>query len=223
MHLTPERTALSPTAINGLKKKGLKAMLQCNAHVKNNDCNKFIRCRIFANANEWIMNLDVGCELKNIDMILTDLVEQKIGNATNSTYEKVEQTYAAVVAVEKFTVSMQGKAEYKAEYILNDISQSFRIQGIPEDPTKTKGENLVPINDEVTEILSQIGATPKVLELKHLAKLSAEWKKPRTLLITVSSEHEARLTLAKSHERREVYYKKNVYILPASSNEDAIK
>ena len=80
-------------------------------------------------------------------------------------YEKVEQTYAAIVTVENFTARIQGKAEHKAKYRINhNISQSVRTQGIPEDTTKTKGGNLVPTNDEVTEILRQIGGTPEVLK-----------------------------------------------------------
>ena len=36
-NMTPESTALSPTAKNELKEIGLKAMLLCNAFVENNE------------------------------------------------------------------------------------------------------------------------------------------------------------------------------------------
>ena len=161
MYLTPECTALSPTATIGLKKKGLNALLLCNACVENNERDNFIRCRTLSNAKEMIENLDVGGKLKNKKMRFTNLIKQKNGKSTMTTYEKVEQTYAAGV-----TARMQGKAEHKVEYRINhNISQSLRTQGIPEDTTKTKGENLVPTNDEVTEILGQIGVTQKVLKL----------------------------------------------------------
>ena len=66
MHMTPECTALLPTAKDGLKETGLNAMLLCNASVENNERDNFIRCRTLANANEIIENLDVGAKLKNM-------------------------------------------------------------------------------------------------------------------------------------------------------------
>ena len=64
--MTPECTALLPTAKDGLKETGLNAMLLCNASVENNERDNFIRCRTLANANEIIENLDVGAKLKNM-------------------------------------------------------------------------------------------------------------------------------------------------------------
>ena len=60
MYKTPECTALSPTAINGLKEIELIAMLLCTASVESNGRDNFIRCRTLANANEIIENLDIG-------------------------------------------------------------------------------------------------------------------------------------------------------------------
>ena len=111
----------------------------------------------------------------------------------------------------------------KKEKGVDNIKQSFRIQGIPEDHNKTKSENLVPTTDEVHEILSEIGVRPEVKELKRLGEFKRERKKPRTLLVTFANEHEARLALAKSIEHREELAKRNIYLLPALSKEDALK
>ena len=42
----------------------------------------------------------LGKKLKTMERRLTDLVDEKIGNATKMTRDKVEKTYAAVAAVE---------------------------------------------------------------------------------------------------------------------------
>ena len=44
--------------------------------------------------------MDIGEKLKKLERRLTDLVDEKIGNATKMTCDKDEKTYAAVVAVE---------------------------------------------------------------------------------------------------------------------------
>ena len=54
-------------------------------------------------------------------------------------------------------------------------------------------------------------------------KFSKERIKSRTLLITLSTEHEARLVLAKSFEKRDELRDEEIYLLPALSKEDARK
>ena len=198
-------------------------MLLCNECVDKNERDKFIRCRTMANMTE-IENLDFSNQLKNMEKRLTELVDKKIETAIKTTCEKVDKTYAAVVSVESTqeTDRKLGKL-IKKEKGVDNIKQSFRIQGIPEDHNKTKAENLVPTTDEVNEILSEIGVRPEVKELKRLGEFKRERKKPRTLLVTVANEHEARLALAKSIEHREELAKRNVYLLPALSKEDALK
>ena len=75
-------------------------MLLCNNCVEQNERDNFIRCRTLAKVAEKIDSLDIGEKLKNMERRLTDLVDEKIGNATKMTCDKVEKTYAAVVAVE---------------------------------------------------------------------------------------------------------------------------
>ena len=43
----------------------------------------------------------------------------------------------------------------------HNINKCIRIQGIPEDPNKTKGENLVATNDEVNDLPYWIGANAR--------------------------------------------------------------
>ena len=79
-------------------------------------------------------------------------MDEKIRNAT---CDKVEKTYAAVVAVE----SNSGKPkEVKTDENSksHNINECIRIQGIPEDPNKTKGENLVSTKDEFNDLLNSI-------------------------------------------------------------------
>ena len=177
-----------------------------------------------ANMTEKIENLDFTNQLKNMEKKLTELVDKEIETAIKTTCEKVDKTYAAAVSVESTqeTDRKIGKL-IKKEKGVNNIKQSFRIQGIPENHNKTKAENLVPTTDEVNEKLSEIGVRPEVKELKRLGEFKRDRKKRRTQLVTVANEHEARLALAKSIEHREELAKKNIYLLPALSKEDALK
>ena len=112
--------------------------------------------------------------------------------------------------------------EVKQE-IHHNINKSFRIQGIREDPEKSKGENFVPTTEKVYEVLKKLGVKPQIEEIKRLGKISKERIKSRTLLITLSTEHEARLVLAKSFEKRDELRDEEIYLLPALSKEDARK
>ena len=105
----------------------------------------------------------------------------------------------------------------------HNISQNLRIQGVPDDPSKSKGENHVPTDADVNGILDTMRVKTSIVELRRLGKFDAERKKPRALLVTLPNEHEARLTFAKSHEHREMFKQKGVFILPALSKEDALK
>ena len=92
MHLTPESTALSPVAVTGIKQLDMNAILLCNNCVQQNKRDNFIRCRTLAKVAEKIDSLVVGEELKNMEWRLTDLVDEKIWNATNITCDQVETT-----------------------------------------------------------------------------------------------------------------------------------
>ena len=153
---------------------------------------------------------------------LTDLVDEKIGNATKMTCNKVEKIYAAVVAVETTSGKPKGvKTDENSKS--HNINKCIRIQGIPEDPNKTKGENLVPTNDEVNDLLNSIGANAHVTEIQRLGKFQNDRKKPRAVLVTLANEHETGITLAKGREFRNILGERNIYMLPALSRDDALK
>ena len=90
--MTPEWTALSPAAITGFQELGMNDMLLCNSCVEQNERDSFIRCRTMSKVAEKIDSLDVGEKLKNVVRRLTDLVDEKIGSATKTTFEKFEKT-----------------------------------------------------------------------------------------------------------------------------------
>ena len=219
IHMTTIFTGLAAASLNVIIDLGNNIMLLCNGCVDKNERDKFIRCRTMQ-----IENLDFSNQLKNMEKRLTELVDKKIETAIKTNCEKVNKTYAAVVSVESTqeTDRKLGKL-IKKEKGVDNIKQKFRLQGIPEDQNKTKAENLGPTTDEVNEILSEIGVRPEVKEVKRLGEFKRERKKPRTLLVTVANEHEARLALAKIIEHRKELAKRNIYLLPALSKEDALK
>ena len=143
MHLTLECTALSPAAITGIKELDMNAMLLCNNCVEQKERDNFIRCRTLAKVAEKIDSLDIGERLKNMERRLTDLVDEKIRNATKLTCEKVEKTYAAVAADETTSGKPKGvKIDENSKK--HNINKCIKIQGIPEDPNKTKEEKSCP-------------------------------------------------------------------------------
>ena len=107
--------------------------------------------------------------------------------------------------------------------IHHNINKSFRIQGIREDPEKPKCKNFVPTTEKVHEVLNKLGVRPQIEKIKRLGKFSKERIKSRTFVITLSKEHEARLVLAKSFEKRDELRDEEIYLLPALSKEDARK
>ena len=153
---------------------------------------------------------------------LTDLVDEKIGNATKMTCDKVEKTYAAVVAVETTSGKLKG-VKTDENLKSRNINKCIRIQGLPEDPNQTKRENFFPTNDEVNELLNSIGANAHVTEIQRLGKFRNDGKKPRAVIVTLANEHETRITLAKSREFRNSLVERKFYMLPALSRDDALK
>ena len=174
-------------------------MLLCNKCVENFEPDNFKQGRAPGSVSEKLSTLDKGDMLKNMENRLTDLVDPKVDEAMNSTCKKVEKSYAAVVTVEKSTETGNTNASQKVNKgkTNQNISQSLRIQGVPENPSRSKAENLVPTKAEVNDILDTIEVQTSIVELRRLRKFDAEPKKPQTLLVTLPNEHEARLTLAK--------------------------
>ena len=227
MNLEGTCTGLTNTAINGIKDLGLNAMLLCDTCVTNNERENFIKCRTMMQINEKIEKESEGIQarLKRMEKRLMALVDEKVENAAKTTCEKLEKSYADVLSV-KPVKSMKTKTgagkEVKHE-IHHIINKSFRIQGIREDPEKSKGENFVPTTEKVHEVLNKLGVKPQIEEIKRLGKYSKERIKSKTLIITLSTEHEEGLVLAKSFEKRDALRDEKIYLLPALSKEDAMK
>ena len=201
MHLTPECTVFSQAAITSIKELGKNAILLCNNCVEQNERDNFIRCQTLAKVAEKIDSLEVGKKLKNMERRLTDLVDEKIRIATKMTCDEVEKTYTAVVAVETTSGKPKGvKTDENSKS--HNINKCIRIQGLPEDPNKSKGDNLVPKNDEVNDLLNSIGANAHVTEIQRPGNFRNDRKKSRAVLVTLANEHETRITHAKSQEFR---------------------
>ena len=86
--------------------------------------------------------------------------------------DKVEKTYSSVLdaKTEKGSGKVQPvKHQNDGSKFDHNISQSFRMQGVAEDPKKTKAENLLPTT-KVNEMLNLIGEKPNFVELKRLGK-----------------------------------------------------
>ena len=58
-------------------------MLLCNKCVENKESDNFIRGRALASISKKLSTLNVVDNLKNIEKRLTDLVDQKVGEAMN--------------------------------------------------------------------------------------------------------------------------------------------
>ena len=122
----------------------------------------------------------------------------------------VEKTYAAVVAVETATGKPK-RVQNDENSKCHNTNKCIRIQGIPEDLNNTKGENLVPTIGEVNDLLDSIVANAHVMEIQRLEKFRIDRKEPRAKLVTLSNEHEAIITLAKSQEFRNNLVERNIY------------
>ena len=119
-----------------------------------------------------------------------------------TTSANFEDTYAKVFARSTPKKKQTSNSKKGDKYDDHNIKKSFRIQGITEDVEKSRGENLVPTTEKVNDVLKTIGVQPQIVEMKRLGKFSKEGDKPRTPLDTVSTEHEARMVMAKSFENR---------------------
>ena len=185
IHLTSDCTALSPVAINGIRELGLNAVLLCNACVENNERDNFIRGKAIASVNERLSeklsakldNLDVGEKLKTMEQRLTDLVDEKIGNAVKTTREKVEHTNSAFVAVKKSTGTFEKSLKPQLNANLHENPKiCFRIQGEKEDPAQSKDENFDLSNEKVKEVLTLFDVKPEITDIKRLGKFDKDGK-----------------------------------------------
>ena len=212
-------------AVNGIKDLGGLAMLLCQSCHDNNVRDKFVRSFTQSNLVEKIESLDLNDKLLNMEQRLTEIVDRKIDEALKNTCEKVEKTYSSVLSTNLKTEKAKIDESQTKPSPRHNIHQSFRIQGIREDPAKSKAENLVPTCDEVNKMMDTLGLQPKpqIVEMKRMGKFDNARTKPRPLLVTLSTEHEVSLLLATARRKRDELSKANLYLLPALSREDAIR
>ena len=217
MHFEPSCTGI--TQVNGLKEAGQVAMLLCVKCLNNNERDNFIKCRTIDKMNEKIETetQEINRKLQTMEERITAVVDTRVDNAIKATCEKIDKSYAEAAAVPPRNVHSKELPDLD-----RNIRKSIRIQEVPEDPDNSKAENFVPTTNEVNDVLNRIGVTTQITELKRLGQFSNTRKTPRTLLLTLPTEHDARLLLAKAHEKT-VLTEKGVCILPALSKEDAIK
>ena len=239
LHLNPFlelKTLFSIILNNGdlkriCKKKNSKPQTQrmknslnklCNNCVEQNERDNFIRCRTLAKVAEKIDSLDVGEKLKNMERRLKDLVDEKIGNARKISCDKVKKTYAAVVAVETTSEKLKGvKTDENSKS--HNINKSIRLQGIPVDPNKTKGEILSQQTMKLAICSIRYVRIHMSRKYKDLENFEMIEKNSRAVLVTLANEHEARITLAKSREFRNNFVERNIYMLQALTKDDALK
>ena len=176
-------------------------MLLCVKSLNDNERDNFIICRTIDMVNEKIETEtpEIIKRLQTMEERIIAVVDKRVDNGIKTTCEKVDKSYSEAVAVQPRNVGATSKAQSKEPYDLAlNIKKSFRIKRVPEDPDKSKAENFVPATNEVNNVLNRKGVTTQITELKILGDVSNTRKKPRTLLLTLPTEPDARLFLAKA-------------------------
>ena len=229
MHLKPSCTGLSQETVNGSMVSWSWKSLQCYSAttVSKIHCDNFIRCRSIEGINEKLEAEpnEIIERLQKVETRITAGVDAEINNAITATCEKVDKSYAEVMAVRpKETSSAHSRAPTTTMSDMDsNIRKNVRIQGVPENPEQTKADNFVPTTDVVNGILEQTGATSHITELPRLGKFDSDRKKPRTLMLTLSTEHGARLVLTNAFGGRLDLKDKGIFVQPALSKEDSRK
>ena len=97
--------------------------------------------------------------------------------------------------------------------------ESFRVQGIKEDPNDSKIKSFKAAYEKLKGLLHLIDGRTKIKELK---KINREGFIPRTLLLALSNQYDVRLDIASyfqwANERRE----RKVYIIPVLSKKSML-
>ena len=52
-----------------------------------------------------------------------------------------------------------------------NIQTTVRLQGIDEDPDKTREQNLVSTYEKITDVMKIVGVEPEIIELRRLGKI----------------------------------------------------
>ena len=104
----------------------------------------------------------------------------------------------------------------------HNVSSSLRNHRIPEDLDNKKLEKSC-LNERKDRRDKSGVDTKKVIELRTHGKFDKERMKSRKVLVSLNTEHEARLVLAESYEKGTELKEGNVFPMPMLSREDAKK
>ena len=139
------------------KELGANAMLRCNTCLGKSERDKFIKGR--ALVDEQSSKVHIDGKLKSMETRINNMVERKLEEALNKTYEKVTDSYASAVKSVQNASPLVTQIDKKSVAAAkdHDILKCFRISGIPEDVEKIKDENLVPTTEEVKRIMNFLG------------------------------------------------------------------
>ena len=200
-------------------------MLLRNTCIENNERDNINKSWTIHKANEQVEALKIENKLKSLEVKLTSLFDKKVEEVLKVSCKEIQNSYSEIAAKSVEIVSTRRPSpESDQKQILNhNISSSLRLNGIPEDLDEKKYEKLVPTTEKFNEILTKTGVETKVKELRRLGKFDKDRKKSRTVLVTFNTEHEARLVLAKSYEKRTELQDENIFLMPMMSREDALK
>ena len=154
----------SPLEIR-LREWKIIGMLLCSTSADNKERDSFIRSRTVAKMEK----LNVREKLQKMEAKMTEFVDKKVIEALKRTQDKFEKTYSYVLNAKTQKSSSKLKSlkhQNDSPKFDHNILQSFRMQGVAEDPKKTKGENLLSTTQKLNEMLNLIGEKPKNVEMK---------------------------------------------------------
>ena len=227
MHVESSCTGLSQVTVNSELEPEQTAMLLCNNCASNKESDLFLGCQTIERMNEKeeAEQNKLYERLQKMETRLTVCMDKKIDNAIKALCEKADKSYVETMATQPEKPGNDHTwAPTKTMSDMNlNFRESARIQVVRELPEKSKAEYLYPTTDVMNRILEGVGVTSPITKLRRLGIFDSDIKKPRTLLLTLATEHEARLVLAKAFERRHVLNNKTVFVLPALSIEDTRK
>ena len=117
-----------------------------------------------------------------------ELVDNKVIEALKMTQDKVEKTHSSVLdakAQKVCGIVQPLKLQNGGLKIDHKVSESFRVQGVAEDPEKVKAENLLTTTQKVNEVLNPFAERPNIVDSKSLGKLDQKKSKTVELVYNV--------------------------------------
>ena len=171
--------------------------------MNNNERDSFISCRTIDTMNETIEAemQEILERPEKMETRLTACVDLKVDNGIRATREKKYKSFAEVLAVETKEASNAPtpRAPSKTMSHMDLIVQkSVRSQGVPEDPERSKADNLVPMTKWVNGKFEGMGVTSHVTELRQIRKFACNKKQLGMLMPSLWNEHDAKSGLSKS-------------------------